>query len=52
VLTYLGVIVGSIVNPMFMQWYWTPIIGIMMGTNEVIYLKCLPDLSNPIRSTS
>lgn len=35
-LTYLGVIVGAIVNPMFMQWYWTPIIGIMMGTNEVI----------------
>jgi hypothetical protein len=35
-LTYIGVFVGSIVNPMFMQWYWTPVIGIMMGANEAI----------------
>lgn len=35
-LTYIGVLVGSIVNPMLMQWYWTPVIGIMMGTSEAI----------------
>jgi hypothetical protein len=34
-LTYLGVVIGAVVNPMFMQWFWTPVIGIMMGTNEV-----------------
>jgi hypothetical protein len=35
-LTYIAVLVGSIVNPMLMQWYWMPLIGIMMGVNEVI----------------
>lgn len=35
-LTYLGVLVGAIVNPMFMQLFWTPVIGIMMGINEVV----------------
>jgi hypothetical protein len=35
-LTYLGVVVGDLVNPMFMQWYWSPVIGIMMGCNEVV----------------
>jgi hypothetical protein len=43
VLTYLGVMVGSIVNPIFMQWYWTPILGIMMGTNEVILRNFVRD---------
>lgn len=42
-LTYVGVAVGSIVNPMFMQWYWTPVIGIMMGTNEVILRNFVQD---------
>jgi hypothetical protein len=35
-LTYVGVLVGSIVNPMFMQWYWTPVIGTMWGVNESV----------------
>ena len=34
--TYLVVLIGAIVNPMLMQWFWTPVIGIMMGVNEVI----------------
>jgi len=38
-LSYLGVMVGAIVNPMFMQWFWTPVIGLMMGANEVILRK-------------
>jgi hypothetical protein len=31
------------VNPIFMQWYWTPILGIMMGTNEVILRNFVRD---------
>jgi hypothetical protein len=34
-LTYLAVLIGAVVNPMLMQWFWTPIIGIMMGISEV-----------------
>mgnify|MGYP005836636663 CR=1 FL=1 len=43
-ITFLAVIVGSIVNPMFMQWWWTPVIGVMMGLNEVA-LKDTPAAS-------
>jgi hypothetical protein len=38
-LTYLGVLIGAVVNPMLMQWFWTPVIGIMMGVNEVVLKK-------------
>lgn len=38
-LTYLGVLIGAVVNPMFMQWFWTPVIGIMMGINEIVLRK-------------
>ena len=38
-LTYLGVLIGAIVNPIFLQWYWTPLIGLMMGYNEVVIRK-------------
>jgi len=38
-LTYLGVLIGAVVSPMFMQWFWTPVIGIMMGVNEVVLGK-------------
>ncbi|MFO7322984.1 MAG: O-antigen ligase family protein [Chloroflexota bacterium] len=40
-LTYIGVIIGSIVNPMFMQWHWAPMIGLMMAINEVCF-RVLP----------
>lgn len=35
-LTYMGVLFGAIVNPMFMQTYWTPIIGVIFGFNEAV----------------
>lgn len=35
-LAYLGVLIGSIVNPMLMQWSWTPVIGLTMGLNEAV----------------
>jgi O-antigen ligase len=38
-LTYLGVVLGSLVNPMLMEWFWTPVIGIMLGVNEVIFVQ-------------
>jgi hypothetical protein len=42
-LTYLGVLIGAIVNPMFMQWFWTPVIGMMMGINEVVLRKVIQE---------
>ena len=39
VLTYSGGCVAAIVDPIFAQWYWTPLVGIMMGTNEVILMS-------------
>lgn len=34
---YVGILfAASFVNPVFMEVYWTPIIGLMMGINEVI----------------
>lgn len=38
-LTYLSVFLGAIVNPMFMQSYWTPLFGIMFGFNEVVICR-------------
>ena len=35
-LIYVGILIGAILNPMFNQWYWTPFIGILFGTNELI----------------
>lgn len=35
-LTYIGIFVASVVNPIFKQPFWTPVFGIMMGVNEVI----------------
>jgi O-antigen ligase len=40
-LTYLGVPLGALVNPIFMQWYWTPVIGMIMGINEVVLRKVM-----------
>jgi hypothetical protein len=34
-LAYLGALIGAVVNSTFTQWFWTPVIGIMMGVNEV-----------------
>jgi hypothetical protein len=36
VLSYIGVLVAALVSPIFTQWYWSPVIGIMWGVNETI----------------
>ncbi len=41
-LAYVAILIAAVVNSTFMQWYWAPIIGIMMGTNEVIIAKYRP----------
>ena len=38
-LAFLGVLIAAVVNSTFMKWSWTPVIGIMMGINEVILRK-------------
>ena len=35
-LSYLGILIGSIVSAMIVKPAWTPVIGIMLGINEVI----------------
>ena len=36
-IVYLAILVAATVNPTFMEWRWTPLFGVMFGTNEVIY---------------
>jgi hypothetical protein len=38
-LVYLAILIAAIVNSTFMQWRWTPVLGIMFGINEVIFAK-------------
>ena len=38
-LAYTAIMIAAIVNSTFTQWRWTPVIGIMMGINEIIFLK-------------
>ena len=35
-LAFLGILIGSFVSAMIVKSYWTPVIGIMLGINEVI----------------
>jgi O-antigen ligase len=44
-LVYLAVLIGALVNPTFMPWNWTPVIGIIMGINEVILRKARQEAS-------
>lgn len=37
VLVYVAIIIAAYANSTFMQWRWTPLLGIMFGVNEVIY---------------
>jgi O-antigen ligase len=39
-LIYLAVLIAATVNSPFANWSWTPVFGIIMGTNEVIILRC------------
>jgi O-antigen ligase len=38
-LVYLALLAASWVNSTFVQWRWTPVIGLLMGINEVILRK-------------
>ena len=38
-LAYLAVFVAAVTNSSFTQWRWTPLLGIMMGINEVILMQ-------------
>ena len=38
-LAYLAIVIAATVNSTFTQWRWTPVIGLMMGINEVILMK-------------
>ncbi len=33
----ISISIAAIVSPVYMQVYWTPLFGILMGTNEVVY---------------
>jgi O-antigen ligase len=44
-LVYCGILVGAIFNPIYNQWYWTPLIGIMLGVNEAVIHKQLDEVS-------
>lgn len=35
-ITYLTMLPANIVNPMYLQWWWTPVIGWMMGVQSLI----------------
>jgi O-antigen ligase len=41
-LSYVGLLVGSLFSPMVMEWFWTPVIALMMGISEVIW-RGFPD---------
>jgi O-antigen ligase len=38
-LAYVVILIAATANSTFMQWRWTPVIGIMMGINELILRK-------------
>jgi len=64
-LVYLAVLIAAVVNSTFMQWRWAPVIGLIMGINEVILrsgatknriprqqnLACAEDSSLPLVAT-
>jgi O-antigen ligase len=41
-LVYLAIIIAAVANSTFMQWRWTPLLGMIYGVNEVIYRFYLP----------
>jgi hypothetical protein len=50
-LTYASLIVAAFVNATFVNYFWTPILGIMMGVNEAIYRLDIP-ASQPVEAAS
>lgn len=47
VLVYLAILIAAVANSTFMQWRWTPLLGMMFGVNEVIY-RFYPSAYNPL----
>ncbi len=45
-LAYVGILVGSIYNPMLVQPFWTPLIGVMFGFNEAIIGRTLAGIGS------
>lgn len=42
-LAFLGLVIASILHPIFMTLFWSPLLGTMLGVNEVIYrLELVP----------
>lgn len=35
---YIVNLIGAFVNPVYFQWYWTPLFGIILGLNETFYI--------------
>jgi O-antigen ligase len=48
-LAFLGAFLSAISEPRFMDWNWTPVLGIMIGVNEVIFRRYL--MNNPTSLT-
>jgi len=42
-LVYLGLLIAAVVNSIFASWSWTPVIGIMMGVNEVALRRAVQE---------
>ena len=41
-LTYISVLIGSITSPFLREFFWMPLIAIMWGVNELIFLHYVP----------
>jgi hypothetical protein len=47
-LVYLGLLIAAVVNSIFASWSWTPVIGIMMGVNEVALRRAVQEKSGSV----
>lgn len=50
-LSYVGILAAAVVAPIFTQWFWVPIIGIIMGVNEAILAEAGSHERAPRRSS-
>jgi O-antigen ligase len=41
-LAYTGMLIGSVVEPMLIEWHWTTLIAVMMGLNEAVLASAKP----------
>ncbi len=39
--SYVGILIATMVNQTFGTWLWTPLLGIMMGVNEIVFQKAI-----------